>query len=1346
VTAPDGGLRTDPSVAGLRNGGFVVTWQSFGQDGSGWGVFARQFDADSAAVSPEVQVNTGTVSAQRSPHVTALADGSYIVAWYSDEADGAGGIFAQRFTEAGVRNGGEIRLSDSAFGAKSNPAIAALGDGGFVAVWDSGSGNTNVQARIFDAQNSAVAASFTVNTATAGAQSNPVVAATDGGGFLVVWQASTAAGGPTDIRAQAFSLVGDRIGAEETVNSHTSNIQAAPAIAQLGNGDVAVTWESNLQDGDGLGIYSTLLRPNAQPSGHVAITGETIQGGALFADVSELSAPDRAGNWSYQWLREGQIIAEATDLSYEPTLADVGTTISLRISYTDTDGIVETVTSDLTDEIIEANDSTVGDLVIMGQPQVGEELVAGIGNLSDANGIAQVRYQWFVEGVGASVGTGIRLELEPYHLGRTISLKAVVTDGLGNVTEFKESTAELVGRPDRIGLPEGEAIPIMDADQPLLSKRLFSNGSTVAIYGGNEASEGRPQTVRVMADGSITPRTTLLADVEDLDRVLNASVLEDGRLQVLFEAGGAWRVQTFDLAGNTIPEMTAAMGAIDDARFETLRTTMLTERDFLFYTENNITFYQQLEQNNKNAAIILRLDESGLFAKSEIFDLSLEQFTNFDGFFHYRYSFSARPLTSDLFYFVQDNYLHLFKDSPRQSFTAFVHDLSGERVQEITDFKIFLETDQGILYEQSLSAFPGRNITLGLLDYNGDLIVDAKPYISQGEYDARRDAKPRNDEIKILNDGQNVYYSLYGSGAQKYVLNQKPTGDLQILNIVEEGSTLLAISSDIADADGLGTLNYAWLRDFVLIASATSDTYTLTEADLGAVILSMVTYTDGNGTTEFVVSDPTGLVMPQNYLPTGMVGISRADQSDVLSVDADAVADQDGLGNFSFAWLRNGEAIEGAAEQTYRLRAEDMGAPITAALSWIDGRGNAEQLVSVSLATFSGSAGPDRLTGTPGRDVIFGRGGSDIIIGGFGNDRLIGGPGDDFLFGNSPDAVEYPEASAQIYRLYQVVLDRVPDSGGYLSWTTQIAVEGVDPLQVVRGFVNAREFQMRFGGLDDEGFVTLLYQNALGRNPDAQGLVRWINHLGNGVERAVVVQGFSDSRELRNKTDAEAATFAQNNSASVWADDIFRLYQATLDRAPDIIGFKGWTDRLETGTPFLDVVEGFVRSREFQTTNGSLDDSDFVTLLYQNVLERVPDAPGLAGWTNALTTGSSRAEVVRGFSQSTEFIAASAEPLASWVFEQGPEAVRVSGEGNGAFARGWLSDTFVFSPNGGSDRVMDLESWDSIDLRDFGYTSDSEARASMNQQGNDVIFADKGSAVTFLNTVLGQIGDDMIWV
>jgi hypothetical protein len=71
---------------------------------------------------------------------------------------------------------------------------------------------------------------------------------------------------------------------------------------------------------------------------------------------------------------------------------------------------------------------------------------------------------------------------------------------------------------------------------------------------------------------------------------------------------------------------------------------------------------------------------------------------------------------------------------------------------------------------------------------------------------------------------------------------------------------------------------------------------------------------------------------------------------------------------------------------------------------------------------------------------------------------------------------------------------------------------------------------------------------------------------------------------------------------------------------------------------------------------------------------------------------------------------------------------------------------FVFTPDGGSDRVLDLEPWDKIDLTGFGYASDAEARANMAQAGADVVFADQDSTVTFLGIELDRISDEMIMV
>lgn len=76
---------------------------------------------------------------------------------------------------------------------------------------------------------------------------------------------------------------------------------------------------------------------------------------------------------------------------------------------------------------------------------------------------------------------------------------------------------------------------------------------------------------------------------------------------------------------------------------------------------------------------------------------------------------------------------------------------------------------------------------------------------------------------------------------------------------------------------------------------------------------------------------------------------------------------------------------------------------------------------------------------------------------------------------------------------------------------------------------------------------------------------------------------------------------------------------------------------LDGGADRADVLKGFTGSKEFKQTYGALDDGSFVELLYQNVLGRAADANGPAAWVSELESGSSRAEVVLGFSNSGEY-------------------------------------------------------------------------------------------------------------
>jgi serralysin len=98
----------------------------------------------------------------------------------------------------------------------------------------------------------------------------------------------------------------------------------------------------------------------------------------------------------------------------------------------------------------------------------------------------------------------------------------------------------------------------------------------------------------------------------------------------------------------------------------------------------------------------------------------------------------------------------------------------------------------------------------------------------------------------------------------------------------------------------------------------------------------------------------------------------------------------------------------------------------------------------------------------------------------------------------------------------------------------------------------------------------------------------------------------------------------------------YRLYQAAFNRTPDPGGLGYQMTALDNGLSLSQVAGNFIASPEFQATYGSLDNTQFVTQLYANVLHRAPDSGGLAYHVDNLLHGMARADVLVGFSESPE--------------------------------------------------------------------------------------------------------------
>ena len=115
-----------PAVAALSGGGYVTTWISRSQDGSGDGVFAQRFLENGVATGPEFRVNTSTDGNQREVKAAGLADGSFVITWtdQNTNADGSSyGVYARRFDADGVATGSQFLVNSASTSSTQELAV-----------------------------------------------------------------------------------------------------------------------------------------------------------------------------------------------------------------------------------------------------------------------------------------------------------------------------------------------------------------------------------------------------------------------------------------------------------------------------------------------------------------------------------------------------------------------------------------------------------------------------------------------------------------------------------------------------------------------------------------------------------------------------------------------------------------------------------------------------------------------------------------------------------------------------------------------------------------------------------------------------------------------------------------------------------------------------------------------------------------------------------------------------------------------------------------------------------------------------------------------------------------------
>ena len=150
-------------------------------------------------------------------------------------------------------------------------------------------------------------------------------------------------------------------------------------------------------------------------------------------------------------------------------------------------------------------------------------------------------------------------------------------------------------------------------------------------------------------------------------------------------------------------------------------------------------------------------------------------------------------------------------------------------------------------------------------------------------------------------------------------------------------------------------------------------------------------------------------------------------------------------------------------------------------------------------------------------------------------------------------SVDYKTSDADTLRLYRAFLAREPDIDGSKYWIAQTRA-GATLDDLAYGFAQSDEFKAEYGTLTNDEFLTLIYDNMLGRVADQDGFDYWLGEMDKGLAQFGVVRWVVANDEfVANYPYAPTAPdspgdtkncsdFTTQAAAQAWFDHYFDLF------------------------------------------------------------------------------------------------------------------------------------------------------------------------------------------------------------
>ena len=182
--------------------------------------------------------------------------------------------------------------------------------------------------------------------------------------------------------------------------------------------------------------------------------------------------------------------------------------------------------------------------------------------------------------------------------------------------------------------------------------------------------------------------------------------------------------------------------------------------------------------------------------------------------------------------------------------------------------------------------------------------------------------------------------------------------------IAIEDDPLIVDASAIMDDDGMGNVQVQWQISsdgaaWMNLTGAVQQSFTPRETHVGRQLRVQISYVDGQGNLETLVSPASTPVQNVNDKPTGAPRLTgEAREEGALVVDTSLIADEDGVGTYSVIWQRSStktdwQAYPNAVGEVLQLTQNHVGYSYRAVVSYTDRHGTKEMLLTNPSETVS---------------------------------------------------------------------------------------------------------------------------------------------------------------------------------------------------------------------------------------------------------------------------------------------------------------------------------------------------------------------------------------------------------